>query len=56
MSGNIVEQETIISTEAPFPVTRSVYLLASSQTCCTLKDKDKTAQRQTKLGSPASRP
>ena len=24
--------------EAPFPVTRSVYLLASSQTCCSLKD------------------
>ena len=55
MSGNVVEQETIVR-EAPFPVTRLVYLLASSETCCSLKDLDKTAKRQTKLGSPASRP
>ena len=37
MSGNVVGQETIVR-EAPFPVTGLVYLLASSQICCSLKD------------------
>ena len=47
---------TIISTRGSLPLTRLVYLLASSQTCCSLKDQEKTAKRQTKLGTPASRP
>ena len=38
---NAPKRRQLLVREAPFPVTRLVYLLASSQTCCSLKDKIK---------------
>ena len=34
----MLSSKRLLVREALFPVTRSVYLLASSQTCCSLKD------------------